>query len=80
VVEDFLFDDETWAIRYLSVDARTWPLGRHVLVSPESIQEVEWGEKTLRLRQSCEHIMQGSRFEPRLLPLDPRSGKSSKKR
>jgi hypothetical protein len=36
-VEQFYFDDETWAIRYLVVDTGGWLAGRRVLISPFSI-------------------------------------------
>jgi sporulation protein YlmC with PRC-barrel domain len=36
-VADFLFDDESWAIRYLVVDTGKWLPGRKVLISPISI-------------------------------------------
>jgi hypothetical protein len=34
-VEDFLVDDETWAIRYIMIDTRDWLPGKHVLLGPE---------------------------------------------
>jgi uncharacterized protein YrrD len=43
-VENFVFDDESWAIRYLVVDTRKWLPGRHVLLSPESIERVSWSD------------------------------------
>jgi len=36
-VEQFYFDDETWAIRYLIVDTGGWLGGRRVLISPFSV-------------------------------------------
>ena len=33
-VDQFYFDDETWAIRYLVVNTNRWLAGRLVLVSP----------------------------------------------
>jgi len=33
-VEDFIIDDETWAIRYVVVDTRNWWPGNKVLISP----------------------------------------------
>lgn len=45
-VEDFLFDNETWALRYLVVDTRNWLPGHHVLVSVEWIEEVDWHQST----------------------------------
>ena len=44
-VEDFLIDDETWAIRYLVVDTLNWWPGKKVLVSPQWIESVSWGER-----------------------------------
>jgi uncharacterized protein YrrD len=44
-VDDFIIDDETWAIRYLVIDTRNfWP-GKKVLVSPRWIERVSWDER-----------------------------------
>ena len=43
-VEDFIVDDETWAIRYLVVDTRNWWPGKKVLISPRWIERVSWEE------------------------------------
>ncbi len=50
-VEDFFFDDEQWAIRYLVVDTAPLFFGRKVLISPFSITEVstESGEAVLNV-------------------------------
>ncbi|MEP6669292.1 MAG: PRC-barrel domain-containing protein [Chthoniobacter sp.] len=41
-IEDFLFDDADWRIRYLVVDTRKWFPGKHVLVAPNWIQEISF--------------------------------------
>jgi len=41
-VEDFLIDDETWAIRYLIIDTRRWLPGTRVLISPTWIKRIGW--------------------------------------
>lgn len=41
-VEDFLVDDDTWAIRYLVVDTSNWWMGHKVLVAPPWITTVSW--------------------------------------
>ena len=41
-VDDFYFDDETWAIRYLVVDTGTWLSGRKVLISPIALGHAGW--------------------------------------
>jgi len=44
-VDDFIVDDETWAIRYLVVDTRNWWPGKKVLVSPKWIERISWDER-----------------------------------
>ena len=46
-VEQFYFDDETWAIRYLVVNTGGWLSGRLVLVSPIALRQAEWQSKRL---------------------------------
>jgi len=38
-VEDFIIDDETWAIRYLIIDTKNWWPGKKVLVFTEMDRE-----------------------------------------
>lgn len=47
-VKDVLVDDRAWTIRYLVIDTEQWWAGKKVLVSPEWLTRVTWGEsKTL---------------------------------
>ncbi len=46
-VEEFYFDDETWAIRYLTVDTGGWLGGREVLISPISVVHTDWQGRRL---------------------------------
>jgi uncharacterized protein YrrD len=47
-VEDFLFDEETWGIRYLIINTRDWwPGGKKVLVSTRWINSIEWTERRI---------------------------------
>ena len=46
-VEDFYFDDETWAIRYLTVATGGWLSGRGVLISPISVVGADWQARRL---------------------------------
>ena len=47
IVEQTYFDDDTWAIRYLTVDTGGWLGGRSVLVSPLSIVGTDWHARRL---------------------------------
>jgi hypothetical protein len=46
-VNQFYFDDETWAIRYLTVETGGWLGGRSVLISPFSILHTDLQAKRL---------------------------------
>ena len=41
-MEEFLFDDKAWAIRYLVVNTGGWLLGRSVLISPIFLRQADW--------------------------------------
>jgi hypothetical protein len=46
-VDDFIIDDETWAIRYLVIDTRNWLPGKKVLISPKWISNISWSQSTV---------------------------------
>lgn len=41
-VDDFYFDDERWAVRYLVADTGGWLGGRKVLITPPALREPDW--------------------------------------
>lgn len=61
-VEDFVIDDETWAIRYLVVATRNWWPGKKVLISPQWINRVSWGESKVFINLSRETIKQSPEY------------------
>jgi len=46
-VDQLYFDDETWAIRYLTVETGGWLGGRPVLISPFSVIHTDWQAQQL---------------------------------
>ena len=46
-VDQLYFDDETWAIRYLTVETGGWLGGRRVLISPISVVHTDWQSRLL---------------------------------
>jgi hypothetical protein len=46
-VEQFYFDDETWTIRYLTIETGGWLHGRRVLISPISVVNTDCQRKRL---------------------------------
>ncbi|HEY5505426.1 MAG TPA: PRC-barrel domain-containing protein, partial [Sedimentisphaerales bacterium] len=66
-VEDFIIDDETWAIRYLIIDTRNWWPGKKVLVSTQWIERVSWSESTVFVNLLRETIKQSPEYTEELL-------------
>jgi uncharacterized protein YrrD len=61
-VEDFIVDDETWAIRYLIVDTRNWWPGKKVLIAPQWIERVSWSESKVFVNLNRESIKQSPEY------------------
>jgi hypothetical protein len=55
-VDDFLFDDELWTIRYLVADTAKWLPGRRVLISPIALGHVETDEKRISVSLTREQV------------------------
>ena len=49
-------DDESWAVRYLTVDTSNWGFGKKVLVAPHWASRVSWDEKKVHVDMSREAI------------------------
>ena len=70
-VEDFIIDDETWAIRYLIIDTQNWWAGKKVLVSPQWIERVSWRESKVFVNLPREAIKRSPEYtEASLLTRD----------
>ncbi len=61
-VEDFIIDDQTWAIRYLVIDTKNWWPGKKVLVSPQWIDRVSWGESKVFVNLSQDVIKRSPEY------------------
>jgi len=57
VSKDFLFDDSTWAVRYMFVDTHKWlPMGEKVLISPISLQTIDHEQETVHVALSTQQV------------------------
>jgi hypothetical protein len=63
-VEDFLIDDENWAIRYMVVDTVNWWPGKKVVVAPQWIKDVSWVDSRVHVDLSRERIKQAPEYDP----------------
>ena len=67
-IEDFIIDDETWAIRYLILATHNWWPGKKVLISPQWIERVSWGEKKVFVNLSREAIKHSPEYVEEHVP------------
>jgi hypothetical protein len=65
-VDEFLFDDRSWAVRYLVVDTGPWLLGQQVLIAPASIGAVDWGAGWLPVNLTREQVENSPSIESHL--------------
>ena len=56
-VSGFIFDDESWTVRYLSIRTRSWwSSGREVLVPTSMVRLIDWYESTVTTELTFEAI------------------------
>ncbi len=63
-LEDFLFDDESWEIRYAIVDTKNWWPARKVLLRPQWIERVSWTDREIYANISRETIRKSPEWSP----------------
>ncbi|WP_291010658.1 PRC-barrel domain-containing protein [Hydrogenophaga sp.] len=62
-VQDFVFDDVSWAIRYLVVETRNWwPGGKHVLIATQWIDSIDWASGTVQVSLKREQVKNSPGF------------------
>lgn len=55
-IKDVYFDDARWAVRYLVVETGDWLMGRRVLISPISVDSIDWAEHSVRVRLTMQQV------------------------
>ncbi len=64
-VEDFIFDDEAWDIRYLVIDPTNWwPGGRKALVATRWISGIDWPQRTVTVSVTRDAIRNSPEYDP----------------
>lgn len=58
-VEDVIVDVQTWQVRYLVVDTRTWWFGNKALVAPSWARSVDWSSRQIHVDFSRAAIKEG---------------------
>jgi uncharacterized protein YrrD len=55
-VQDFYFDDKSWAVRYLVANTGSWLLGRQVLLPPHAFKTHPFGESDADVEVLCVNL------------------------
>jgi sporulation protein YlmC with PRC-barrel domain len=63
-VEDYLVDEESWAIRYLIVDPRNWWPNAHVIVGVEWFTDVSWERRTVGVDMTRDAVRKAPEWRP----------------
>jgi uncharacterized protein YrrD len=63
-VDDFVFDDRSFAIRDIVVDTRKWLPGKHVLVAIDDIDHVSYDEHEVYVKVSRGAIENAPEYDP----------------
>ena len=63
-VEDFILDDNSWAIDFIEIDTGTWLPGKKVILSPKLIKVIEWDTATVFLNTSVNHVKNSPEYFP----------------
>jgi hypothetical protein len=69
-VDGFIIDEDNWSIRYLIVDTKNWWPGKVVIVAPQWIERVSWGDRRIFVSLSKEAILESPEYLPEALSRD----------
>jgi uncharacterized protein YrrD len=62
-VDDLLFDDRSWLVKFIEVDTSNWIGGKSVLVPRGSLGEVSWADNLLHVRLTREQVRNSPRTD-----------------
>lgn len=61
-VDDFIIDDDTWAIRYIVINTGNLFTGKKVLISPEWIDHISWDDSRVYINLTKEAIKESPEY------------------
>jgi hypothetical protein len=62
-IDDFLFDERDWTVRYLVVDTSNWIGGRSVLIATSALATVEAEGRRVRVTLTRDQVKSGPSVE-----------------
>ena len=63
-VEDFIFDDREWIIRYCVIDTSNWIGGRRVLIAPTWVRAISWARGEILVDLRRDEIESSPAYDP----------------
>jgi sporulation protein YlmC with PRC-barrel domain len=67
-VEDFLIDDQDWAIRFLGIDTGNWLPGRMVVISPRWLRAIDWPGRKVEVDLTRQQVKDSPEYDAALVP------------
>lgn len=69
-IDDLIFSDEDWKVRYLVVDTRNWLPGKKVLLPPDwKVERITWSDRTVAVDLDRDTVEGAPEYAPEL-PID----------
>lgn len=62
-VDDFLFEEADWSIHYLVVDTKNWWPDKAVLVSPQSVSNIDWMDNLVNLNVDRQNVKDAPAYD-----------------
>ena len=62
-VDDLIFNDADWAVRYLAIEIGGWLNCQKVLVSPWWVEDIQWDRSQFRLGITREEILESPEYQ-----------------
>jgi hypothetical protein len=63
-VENLLIDDSRWEVHYFILDTRNFWAGRHVLLSPHAVTEIDWALHEIQVNLTREAVKTSPEWNP----------------
>jgi sporulation protein YlmC with PRC-barrel domain len=63
-VENLLIDDSRWEIHYFIVETRNFWAGKHVLLSPHAVTDIDWARREIKVNVTCEAVKTSPEWNP----------------
>jgi len=67
-VKDFLFDLDTWTLRYFVIDTIKYLPSKKVLISPEWVRSVDWAQREININITKDQVRSAPEYDTSIPP------------